>query len=108
MMKPRVEEMKVLERPYAERYPEMRTVRPYLSKAGGVPPEGNTIRRNIIDGPGLAIRDAAKPFVLDVGENVTVEDASFFTPATGAYRAPAGMKFEAIPVEQIGLRRRGR
>jgi hypothetical protein len=103
-MKPKVEAMKVLEPPYSTKYPSLSGVLPYLGRLGGVPPEGNVIRRNLIYGTGLAIREQAKPFVLDVGDNVTVDDRSFFTPETGAHRVPAGMKFDPIAVEQIGPR----
>jgi hypothetical protein len=104
-MKPAVEAMKVMDPPYATKYPGIGSVVPYLARAGGVPPEGNVIRRNLIQGVGLAVREPARPWVLDVGENVVVEDASFFTPATGAHRIPAGVAFEAIEVEKIGPRR---
>ncbi|MFN7920737.1 MAG: right-handed parallel beta-helix repeat-containing protein [Bryobacteraceae bacterium] len=103
-MKPRVVEMKVLEPPYSVRYPSLGSVLPYLAHPGGAPPEGNVIRRNLIRGPGLAIREPAKPWVNDVGDNVVVSDPEFFTPATGDFRVPAGMKFEPIPLEQIGPR----
>ncbi|MFN8940807.1 MAG: right-handed parallel beta-helix repeat-containing protein [Acidobacteriota bacterium] len=105
-MKPAVEAMKVMDPPYARRYPEIGSVLPYLARGGGVPPEGNVIRRNLIQGPGLAVREPARPWVVDVGENLEVKDASFFTPATGGHRVPAGFPFEVIAVEKIG--RRGR
>lgn len=104
-MKPRLEAMQIGRPPYATRYPEIRTVLPYLGKVGGVPPEGNVIRRNVIYGSGIAIREPAKPFVKEVSGNVTLEDATFFVPATGAYRLPAGTDFDPIPVESIGPRK---
>jgi hypothetical protein len=104
-MKPRLEAMRGTEGIYAERYPLIRTVVPYLEKPGGVPPEGNVIRNNLIYGTGLAIREPAKPYVTDIGDNDIVQDASFFDPATGAYKLPAGKKFQTIPVDQIGPRK---
>lgn len=104
-MKPRLESMHGAEGVYAERYPLIRTVLPYLAKEGGVPPEGNVIRRNVFHGTGLGIRDVAKPYVTDLGDNTTLTDASFFTPATGAYRLPAGIAFDPIAVEKIGPRK---
>jgi hypothetical protein len=103
-MKPKVEAMRVREAPYATKYPELGSVLPYLERAGGVPPEGNVIRGNLIQGPGLAIREPARPWVKEVGENITVEDPAFFNPATRAYRVPAGLSFPVIPVERIGIR----
>jgi hypothetical protein len=107
-MRPKVRAMKVTEAPYAQRYPAIQTVLPYLAKTGGVPPEGNVIRRNLIYGTGLAIRETAKPFVTDIAENVVVENSSFFTPATGAYQMPAGLDWERIKVEEIGVRKTAR
>jgi len=104
LMKAKVEAMKVLESPYAAKYPGISTVLPYLARPGGVPPEGNVIRRNLIQGPGLAVRAPAQPWVLDAGGNVAIEDVSFFKPETGAHRVPAGVAFEAIAVDQIGPR----
>ena len=104
-MKPKVEAMKVMEAPYATRYPAIGGVLPYLARPGGVPPEGNVIRRNLSQGHGLAIREPARPWVTDVGENVTVDDPQFFNPATGTYRAPTGVNFAPIPVERIGPRK---
>lgn len=103
-MKPKLEAMRIESPPYADRYPEIRSVLPYLAKPGGVPPEGNVIRRNLIQGPGLAIRPQAQPHVKDVAGNVAVEDPAFFTPATGAFRVPSGTAFEPIPIEKIGPR----
>jgi len=91
LMKPKAEAMKVLEPPYAAKYPGIGTVLPYLARPGGVPPEGNVIRRNLIQGPGLAVRPPAQPWVLDAGEKVTIEDVLCFKPETGAHRAPAGV-----------------
>lgn len=105
-MKPRVEEMRITEPPYSTRYPETLKVLPYLEKTDGVPPEGNVIRRNLFQGVGLGIRKEAMPYVTDVGDNVTVTDKDFFTPATGAFKIPAGAKFEPIPVNEIGIRKR--
>jgi hypothetical protein len=105
-MKPRVEAMRVTEAPYAQKYPQIRTVLPYLEKSGGVPPEGNIIHGNLIQGTGLAIREPARPFVTDVADNESLTDPSFFDASTGRFRLPAGKEFEPIPVEQIGPRRK--
>jgi hypothetical protein len=51
------------------------------------------------------VREPAKPWVTDVGENVTVDDPQFLNPTTGAYRAPAGLTFTPILVDQIGPRK---
>jgi hypothetical protein len=100
-MKPKVMEG----RHFLEAYPELRGVLPYLEKAGGVPPEGNSIRGNLIYGEGIVIRTAAQPYVLDVEGNTVVTEAGFFDPASGAYRAPAGAPHERIPFAEIGPRR---
>jgi hypothetical protein len=97
---------KVLEAPhFLEKYPEIRTVLPYFDKPGGAPPEGNSIRRNLIAGEGIVYRQGAQPFVTDVADNTMLPDASFFTPATGAYTAPPGAPHTRIPFERIGPRR---
>ncbi len=105
-MKPKVDAIPVLHPPWSAKYPEIAGVLPYLARPGGVPPEGNVIRRNLIQGPGLAVREPARPWVVDVDDNLTVEDPSFFTPATGAHRLPPGTAFEPIPIHRIGSRRK--
>jgi len=105
-MLPRVDAMHISKPPYSERYPLIRKVLPYLDKPGGVPPEGNVIKGNVIYGTGLAVREPAKPYVLDVADNTNLPDASFLNTATGAYKLPEGIKFEPIPVDQIGPRKR--
>jgi hypothetical protein len=96
LMKPKV----LAPGPFLSRYPALQNVLPYLEKTTGVPPEGNVIRRNLIYGDGLAIRQPAKPFVTDVGENITLDTDSGFNPATGAYTGPG----TNIPFSQIGPR----
>lgn len=96
---------KVLEAPhFLEKYPELRTVLPYFEKPGGAPPEGNTIRRNLIAGEGVVVLKPALPFVTAVGDNTVLPDASFFNPATGAYTPPPGAPHTRIPFERIGPR----
>ncbi|HEU0123622.1 MAG TPA: right-handed parallel beta-helix repeat-containing protein [Bryobacteraceae bacterium] len=87
---------------YFERYPELRAVLPYFQVDTGVPPEGNLIRRNLIYGPGIAIRKPALPYVPTPVDNTTLPDDSGFDPATGAYRTPPGAPHTPIPVERIG------
>ena len=100
MMKP-----KVLAAPhFLDKYPELRTVLPYLEKPGGVPPEGNVIRGNLISGEGILYRGGAEKFVKDIEGNVTLPDPSFFNPATGAYTVPPGAPHQQIPFAQIGPR----
>lgn len=100
MMKP-----KVLAAPhFIDKYPELRSVLPYFDKPGGVPPEGNVIRGNLIAGEGILYRGGAEKFVKDVEGNVTLPDSSFFNPATGAYTVPPGASHKAIPFAQIGPR----
>ncbi len=100
MMKP-----KVLEAPhFLDKYPELRSVLPYFDKPGGVPPEGNTIRRNLIYGDGIVIRQLAQPHVKAVEDNTTLTGRSAFNPVTGAYVVPAGAPHTRIPFEQIGPR----
>ncbi|MBL8236567.1 MAG: right-handed parallel beta-helix repeat-containing protein [Bryobacterales bacterium] len=97
---------KVLAAPhFLDKYPELRTVLPYFDKPGGVPPEGNSIRGNLIHGEGIVFRQGAQPFVKDIEGNVTMPDASFFNPATGAYAPPAEGPHQRIPFEKIGPRR---
>lgn len=96
---------KVLAAPhFLDKYPELRTVLPYFDKPGGVPPEGNSIRGNLIFGEGIVFRQGAQPFVKDIEGNVTMPDASFFNPATGAYTPPPGAPHQRIPFESIGPR----
>ena len=101
MMKP-----KVLASPhFLDKYPELRAVLPYFDKPGGVPPEGNSLRNNLITGEGIAFRGGAERFVKDIGGNTTLPDASFFNPATGAYTVPAGATHTVIPFASIGPRK---
>jgi parallel beta-helix repeat protein len=100
LMKPKV----LAPGPFLDRYPALRAVLPYLEKTTGVPPEGNVIRRNLIYGDGLAIRQPAKPFVTDVGDNTTLDSDSGFNPATGAYAMPLGAPHTQIPFILIGPR----
>ncbi|MCA2963008.1 MAG: right-handed parallel beta-helix repeat-containing protein [Acidobacteriaceae bacterium] len=104
-MKPKVEAMRVKEAPYRTRYPEIGSVLPYLERPGGVPPEGNVIRGNLIQGTGLAIRESARPWVKEMGDNVEVTDPAFFDPATRVYRTPPGVNFPSIPIDKIGIRK---
>ena len=96
MMKPKV----LAPGPFLDRYPALRNVLPYLEKTDGVPPEGNVIRRNLFYGDRFDIRQPAKPYVTDVGDNTTLDSTGGFNPATGAYSGPG----TTIPFDQIGPR----
>lgn len=100
MMKPKV----LAPSPFLDRYPELRKVLPYLETTTGVPPEGNIIRRNLIYGDGISIRQPAKPFATGVDENTTLTSADGFNPQTGAYTIPPHAPHTAIDAGKIGPR----
>jgi hypothetical protein len=75
-------------------------VLPYFDQPGGVPPEGNSIRGNLIYGEGIVFRQGAQPFVKDIEGNVTMPDASFFNAATGAYKPPPSGPHQLIPLKR--------
>ncbi len=109
-MKPKLAQMRVTEPPYRERYPEILSVLPYLEKAGGVPPEGNLIRRNLISGPAFDIRKPAEPFVGNLNGNLTLEDGFSFDPDARIYRLPdrediRALGFAPIPLDRAGPRK---
>ena len=99
-MKPKV----LAASPLLQRYADIKDILPYLEKNAGVPPEGNFIRRNLIYGDGLSIRQMAAPYVTAIAENTTLTDLTGFDPATAAYTVPAGAPHTPIPFAQIGPR----
>lgn len=90
--------------PFLTRYPDIRDILPYLAKNDGVPPEGNYIRRNLIYGDGISIRQPARPYVTAVAENTTLTDITGFDPATGSYVIPESAPHTPIPFKEIGPR----
>eukprot|EP00456_Euglypha_rotunda_P044341 TRINITY_DN34963_c0_g1_i3.p1 TRINITY_DN34963_c0_g1~~TRINITY_DN34963_c0_g1_i3.p1 ORF type:complete len:178 (+),score=34.00 TRINITY_DN34963_c0_g1_i3:24-536(+) len=90
--------------PFLVRYPDLRDILPYLEKNDGVPPEGNYIRRNLIYGEGISIRQPARPYVTAVAENTTLTDITGFDPITGAYVIPESAPHTPIPFKEIGPR----
>jgi parallel beta helix pectate lyase-like protein len=109
-MKPKLAEMRVTEPPYRQRYPEILSVLPYLEKPGGVPPEGNLIRRNLISGPAFDVRKPAEPYVGDMSGNLTLEGGFSFDPEARVYRLPdrediRALGFEPIPLDRVGPRK---
>jgi hypothetical protein len=109
---------------YRERYPAMKTLDAYYgAPAGpaiegeafkGVPPEGNTVARNVCVGKWLNVYWHAKPEMLRNVNNLTNALSSFAVAPIGARITEFALKpespawalgFEPIPLEKIGLYR---
>ncbi|MFN0165440.1 MAG: right-handed parallel beta-helix repeat-containing protein [Bryobacteraceae bacterium] len=115
-MKDRLEEMNARQPPYSERYPQLKTIDPYLAGDKGVPPDGTRIRRNVIAGKGahdgtwLRLRTRGYEKSVEIGDNFVAEDSAFFDRAKEDFRLKpdfAGFLrgFQAIPSEKIGLQK---
>jgi len=109
-----LEDVHYHEPPYRARYPELLQLETYFRDGKGVPPEGNQVRRNIVegkntrDGSWLKIGWYADPKLVDVTNNLTGEDPHFVNEAgmnfqlrddSPAYR----LGFQRIPFEKIGI-----
>lgn len=113
MMQPKVLEMNPKQAPYSTRYPELAQLDQYFAKPGGVPPEGNRIRHNLIFGggkPWLKAHEEAPKYLLDVGDNLEGEGPGVVNIDAGdlTLRDPEAAKrigFEPIPWREIGPRK---
>ncbi|MBI4606512.1 MAG: right-handed parallel beta-helix repeat-containing protein, partial [Planctomycetes bacterium] len=107
-MKERLERVKAFEPPYAERYPELKSLIPHYEKGAGVPPEGNRIARNVCSsGPWLKVFWHAKEDMLELRDNLVEQDPGFADAAAGDFRLRDGspafaIGFKPIPADRIG------
>lgn len=109
-MKPKVEDASAL---YKTRYPELAGLAPYFAKPGGVPPEGNRVRRNVIFGggtPWMKLHEQAGKFLEDAGDNLYEAGIGVADADGGDFRfkdpeAIRKIGFEPIPYREIGPRR---
>jgi len=112
-MKERLEAMNYHQPPYRERYPKLAELDKYYAQTTGVPPEGNTVVRNVsVGGKWLETLWHAEPAMVDVRDNLVDEDPHFVAPGRRDFRlkpdSPAyALGFQPIPVEKIGLYRDG-
>lgn len=109
-MKESLDAVKPHEPPYRERYPELAALDAYYAAGAGVPPEGNTIERNIAVGGWLEVTWHAKESHLALGPNLVGDDPLFADAAHGDFRLKPGspafkLGFSPIPVARIGLQR---
>jgi hypothetical protein len=110
-MKERLEAMNYHQPPYRERYPKLAELDKYYAQTTGVPPEGNTVVRNVsVGGKWLETLWHAEPAMVDVRDNLVDEDPHFVAPGRRDFRlkpdSPAyALGFQPIPVEKIGLYR---
>lgn len=94
---------------YAQRYPELRTVEPYLKAEKGVPPEGNLAARNVSDGGKfITLRQYAAAAHVRQEDNLVNQDPKFSNRARGDFRlrrnSPAlKLGFQPLPLREIGL-----
>jgi parallel beta-helix repeat protein len=107
-MKARLDEMNPRFPPYSERYPELGKLDRYYATGEGVPPEGNTVARNIsIGGQWLTIHWKAEPEMIDVHDNLVGDDPVIVDSGGLHLRltkesAALGLGFRRIPFEMIG------
>ncbi len=96
---------------YRKRYPAIAAVDPYYLADKGIPPEGNTIIRNIsVGGPWLIVGWNATAEMLDLRDNSVDRDPGFIDPEKLDFRlredsAALATGFRPIPFENIGLYR---
>jgi hypothetical protein len=96
---------------YRTRYPQIRDLDRYYAKTDGVPPENNLLARNVCVGKWLEVGWHAKPEMLKLEQNYVGADPGFAAPDKLDFQIRAdspvwAVGFQAIPFEQIGLRRR--
>jgi len=103
---------------YRQKYPEMKTLDKYYGAPGeepitgaafnGIPPEGNTIIKNVCIGNWSDITWQADTAIFDIRNNfVTKDREQAGTPANG-FRLPSDspalkMGFKPFPFDSIGL-----
>ncbi|NQU75826.1 MAG: hypothetical protein HQ546_05880 [Planctomycetes bacterium] len=108
-MKQRLEAMNYRQPPYSTRYPGLAELTKYYDSDAGVPPEGNTVLRNICVGKWLEVRRQATLEMIDVrGDNLTEQSPGFVNAGKGDFRLRADSQalklgFKPNPMEEIGL-----
>jgi len=115
-MKERLEEMHPHEPPYSTRYPKLAALDQYYARPeqDGIPPESNSIEHNIFaGGQPFEIAWHATAELQIITENLLDIDPRFVDPARLNFQlrddSPAYcLGFQRIPVEEIGLERKGR
>jgi hypothetical protein len=95
---------------YRSRYPAIKDLDRYYATAGGVPPEGNLVARNVCVGKWLEVGWHAKQEWLKLQDNFVGGDPRFVDPANMDFRlkkdSPAwATGFRPIPFEKIGLQK---
>lgn len=94
---------------YAARYPELRSVEPFLKAEKPVPPEGNLIARNVsAGGKFITLRQLATAAHARQENNVVDQDPKFANRARGDFRlrknSPAlKLGLRQLPLGEIGL-----
>ena len=104
---------------YRERYPAMKSLDAFYGPPGGpaitgdafvgVPPEGNSIVRNVCYGKWFDTGWHAKQENFEVRDNFTAQDPNVVVSNAGRFKLPKDspawkLGFRPIPFEQIGLR----
>jgi hypothetical protein len=96
---------------YLDRYPELRDLDRYYAGDAGVPPEGNSVVRNISSGGNwIQIHWRAEPGMVRVEDNLVEDDPGFIDAAGMDFGlrgdSPAlEIGFRPIPFEKIGPRK---
>jgi hypothetical protein len=98
---------------YRERYPAIKSLDAYYGAPDGfkgIPAEGNVVAHNVCVGKWLELGWHAQNAGFEVRDNFTTGDPLLVNPAKQDFRlkpeSPAFKTgFQAIPFEQIGLRR---
>lgn len=104
---------------YRERYPAIKTLDAYYGPPGGpaisqdafagVPPEGNSLVRNVCVGKWFEAGWHAKPDRFEVRDNFVTQDPTLVASSADGFKLPKSspawkLGFQPIPFEQIGLR----
>jgi hypothetical protein len=96
---------------YRTRYPQIRDLDRHYAKTDGVPPENNLLAHNVCVGEWLEVGWHAKQEMLKLEQNYVGGNPGFAAPDKLDFRIRAdspvwAVGFQAIPFDQIGLRRR--
>jgi len=105
-MKERLEAVNWQEPPYSEHYPELAKLAEYFKTGAGIPPEGNSIVRNVCRGSWLKLRAPRDLFTIQ--DNLAAADPGFIDPDDMNFQlqddsAAWELGFQPIPLERIGL-----
>lgn len=98
---------------YQSRYPALVEIeRQYRSGTNGIPPEGNTVARNVsLGGTWLQVGWHARQSMMDVRDNYVSKEVSGVAPDQRQFQLPPDSPawktgFQAIPLTKIGPQRR--